>query len=362
MGKSPLMHTISFRGYLALLHVMFVILLGFHLQPPLTLLHQGMGLLLAALTLMLFTIPRTQLSAPWFISVLVMGNAFVLFGTIPTEPGTDAGIIGAVFLLLAMASYMSSVPHFALVSGLLVTGYGLSLYQADLLQTSAVLLLPVFLCGTIVFLSKMGLFQAEVQRLSDETSRHTSAKDSLTGLSNRAHFLEQVGRIIQYRYINRNFHFAVLFIDLDGFKPINDKLGHKAGDVVLRQTAKLLQGCVRKGDLVGRYGGDEFTVLLNHVKDSSDAARVAQTILAKIRTPIDVGESVMVGASIGIAMSTNLHEGAEDLIRDADAAMYRAKAQGKNCYVVSDQSDLAKGELTERWKRVTKLHWSLREG
>jgi diguanylate cyclase (GGDEF)-like protein len=199
------------------------------------------------------------------------------------------------------------------------------------------------------------MFKAELQRVEDETSRHTSAKDPLTGLPNRAQFLEQVGRIIQYRYINRNFQFAVLFIDLDGFKPINDKLGHKAGDVVLRHAAKLLQGCVRKGDLVGRYGGDEFTVLLTNVKSPADAARVAESILSKIRTPINVGESVVVGASIGIAMSTNLHEGAEDLIRDADAAMYRAKAQGKNCYVVSDQSDLPKGELTERWKRVTPI-------
>jgi len=357
MGKSPFMHTISFRGYLVLLHVMFVILYGFHLQPPLTFLQQGMGLLLVVLTLIVFTMPSTQLSAPWFISVLVMGNAGVLFSTMPNGAGAESGMIGAVLLLLAMASYMSSLPHFALVSGLLVTGYGLSLYQADLLQTSTVLLLPVFLCITLVFLSKMGLFQAEVQRLFEDTSRHVSTKDSLTGLSNRAHFLAQVERIIQYRYINRNFDFAVLFIDLDGFKPVNDKFGHKAGDAVLRHVAKRLQACVRKGDLVGRHGGDEFTVLLNSVKNPSDAARVADTILSKIRTPIDVGESVVVGASIGIAMSTNLHVGADDLIRDADGAMYRAKAQGKNCYVISDQTDINKAELKERWKQIIQVNW-----
>jgi diguanylate cyclase (GGDEF)-like protein len=111
---------------------------------------------------------------------------------------------------------------------------------------------------------------------------------------------------------------------------------------------------------VGRYGGDEFTVLLNNVKSPSDAARVADTILSKIRTPIDVGEPVVVGASIGIAMSTNLHEGPEDLIRDADGAMYRAKARGKNCYVVSDETDISKAELKERWKRLAHMNWSLR--
>jgi diguanylate cyclase (GGDEF)-like protein len=101
--------------------------------------------------------------------------------------------------------------------------------------------------------------------------------------------------------------------------------------------------------------------LLNNVKSQADAAAVAQTILSKIRTPINVGEAVSVGASIGIAMSTNLHEGAEDLIRDADAAMYRAKARGKNCYVISDQSDIPKAELKERWKRIAQLNWMLRE-
>jgi diguanylate cyclase (GGDEF)-like protein len=366
MGKSQTMNTVSFRGYLVLLHVMFLVLYGSHLQLPLpvTGLHGGMVIILvilAVLTMMVLTVPRTQLAAPWFISVIALGNASVMFGTMPNEPGTEAGRIGGVIFLLAMASYISSVPHFAMVSGLLVSGYGMSLYQADLLQTPTVLLLPAFLCVTLVFLSKIGIFQAEIQRMADVRSRHASMKDALTGLANRTQFLEQVTRLMQYRHVNRNFHFAVLFIDLDGFKPINDTFGHKAGDVVLRHVAKLLQACVRKGDLVGRYGGDEFTVLLNHVKAPSDAVRVAQTILSKLQTPIPVGETVKVGASIGIALSTNPHERAEDLIRDADAAMYRAKAQGKNGYAISDQSDIDNADLKERWRRITQLQWSSRE-
>jgi diguanylate cyclase (GGDEF)-like protein len=366
MGKSQTMNTVSFRGYLVLLHVMFLVLYGSHLQlpVPVTGLHGGLVIILvilAILTMMVLTVPRTQLAAPWFISVIALGNASVMFGTIPNEPGTEAGRIGGVILLLAMASYISSVPHFAMVSGLLVSGYGMSLYQADLLQTPTVLLLPAFLCVTLVFLSKIGIFQAEIQRMADVRSRHASMKDALTGLANRTQFLEQVTRLMQYRHVNRNFHFAVLFIDLDGFKPINDTFGHKAGDVVLRHVAKLLQGCVRKGDLVGRYGGDEFTVLLNHVKAPSDAVRVAQTILSKLQTPIPVGETVKVGASIGIALSTNPHERAEDLIRDADAAMYRAKAQGKNGYAISDQSDIDNADLKERWRRITQWQWSSRE-
>lgn len=346
------------RTYLSLLQGMFSILYGAHLMhiSP-TNLQVVMMVTLAAFTLMLLAVPRTQLDGPSFVGALTLANAAILFGTISEEAKTDPKMIGEIVLLFAMASYIPSIPNFAMVSGLLVTGYGFSLHQSDLLQTDIALLLPSLLCLTLVFFSKLGIFQAEIHRLQDEQSRRTSNKDPLTGLPNRAQFLEQVRRIIQYRYINRDFDFAVLFIDLDGFKPINDKLGHKAGDTVLRNTAKVLQGCVRKGDFVGRYGGDEFTVLLNHITSQADAARVAQGILSKIQTPIHVGESVAVGASIGIAMSTNLHVGAEDLIRDADAAMYQAKAQGKNSYVFSDQSEIPKAELKERWKQVSQKNW-----
>ena len=182
--------------------------------------------------------------------------------------------------------------------------------------------------------------------------------DGLTGLPNRAQFLEHMARAIQCGRANRDIQFAILFIDLDGFKPINDRLGHKAGDAVLRHTAKRFQACMRKGDIVGRYGGDEFTLLVHHVTGPADAIHVAERVLAKLKEPIDVGEPVMVGASIGIALSTNLHERPEDMIRDADGAMYRAKAQGKNQYVVSDQArDIPNVELKDRLKRVVRARW-----
>ena len=352
MNKASIMKTSSVRGYVVLLHVMFGILYAFHLEPPLTSLEVGTLLILGTSVLLVLTIPGAQLAAPWFLSLLTMVDAGVLFGAMPGGPGGVETIAG-MFVLLAMVSYIPAVPHFAVVSGLLVIGYGVSLYAADLLQTEMVLLLPSYLCVTLVFLTKMELFHTQFQHFTEEKSRQTSMKDSLTGLANRAQFLEQLERIIQYRQINYNFHFAVLFLDLDGFKPINDKLGHKAGDLVLCQTAKLLQGCVRKGDIVGRYGGDEFVILLNNVSNAADVGRVADLIISKIRTPIQVGEPVVVGASIGIAMSTNLHGGVEDFIRDADGAMYRAKAQGKNCYVLSDpQADIPKGELKVRWKQL----------
>lgn len=362
MDVTQMMKPTSSRVYLVLLHVMFLVLYGAHLTWPLTRVQGGLIIALSVLTLLVLTVPRTQLSTAWFLGLLTLGNASILFATTMMEM-VSAGpwILCALMLLLAMASYVTCLFHFALLNGLVIGSYAWLLHHMSLLQTENVLLLPALLCLTLVFLSKISLTQAEIRRLT-ETEEYTRSKslcDALTGLPNRAQFLERVGRAVQCQQQNREMHFALLFVDLDGFKPINDRLGHKAGDAVLRQTARVFQGCLRKGDIVARYGGDEFTFLLNHVKGPSDAIRVAERILSKVQTPIDVGEPVQVGASIGIALSTNLHERPEDLIRDADGAMYRAKAQGKQCFVLSDQAaDVSTNELKARWKRLTHLGWN----
>jgi diguanylate cyclase (GGDEF)-like protein len=321
----------------------------------------GLIIALAMVTLMLLVTPKSQLSATWCIGFVALGNAGVLFASsLLRGLRTDAWMICALFLLLAMTSYTSSILHFSLLSSLIIGGYGAMLHYAGLLHTEQVLVLPALLCLTLVFLSRITLAQAEIRRISDteEHARNASMCDALTGLPNRAQFLERVARSVKCGQQNRDFHFAILFVDLDGFKPINDRLGHKAGDLALRHIAKLFQGCLRQGDLLARYGGDEFTFLISNVKGPADAIRIAERILAKIRAPINVGEPVNVGASIGIAMSTNIHERAEDLIRDADDAMYGAKRKGKNCYEMSDQTaNISNSELKERWKRVAQLSW-----
>jgi diguanylate cyclase (GGDEF)-like protein len=348
---------VRLRVYLLFLQTMFILLFGYHLVPPISRVQAGLGASLAILTLLVVTLPRARLEHPWFISLVTLGNTVVLFATFGVS--AEVWLFGTMVLLVAMASYAPSILQFSLLSVLLTGGYGLGLYQAGLLGTDEVLVLPLLLSLTVVFVSKITTAQAEIQRMvtMDEHPRHRAGCDPLTGLPNRAQFLERATRIVQYAEHNRSFRFAIMFVDLDGFKPINDRLGHKAGDAVLRHVSKVFQSCLRAGDVVGRYGGDEFTLLLNQVHDVSEVTQVAERILTRLQAPIDVGERVTVGASIGITFNTNMSETAEKLILDADQAMYRAKAQGKNRYVVSNQAaDVPTTELPGPWKWITPLN------
>lgn len=350
------------RVYLVTIQILFVAILGEQVLRalPITRLQGILLAVLAVMTVSLLAVPRKHLTMPWFIALLSLSDTAVLLHTMQGVPIIEPWITYEFLLLMVAVSYAPTVTSIVFLSGLVAGSYALSLYRLGLLGTDHAFLLPVLLCVTMVYVSKTRIVQAEIERMveTEEQARYKTMTDTLTGLPNRAQFLERVTRSIQCARADRGFQFAVLFIDLDGFKPINDRLGHKAGDAVLRHTAKRLQACLRKGDTVGRYGGDEFTLLINHVTGNADAIRVADRVLAKLKEPIDVGEPVNVGASIGIALSTNLHERPEDLIRDADGAMYRAKAQGKNQYVFSDQTrDIPKEELKDRLRRVVRTRW-----
>jgi diguanylate cyclase (GGDEF)-like protein/PAS domain S-box-containing protein len=171
---------------------------------------------------------------------------------------------------------------------------------------------------------------------TDVTDRR--AYDPLTGLPNRALLVERVGDAAARARRRSEHRYAVLFIDLDGFKAVNDTLGHPAGDQVLIAVARRLEACVRPGDVVARLGGDEYAVLLERIDEPSGATDVAARILEELRAPVPVGgRDVAVAASIGIAVSVTGREAVDDLLRDADTAMYRAKAAGKGRYDVFDE-------------------------
>lgn len=167
---------------------------------------------------------------------------------------------------------------------------------------------------------------------------HQAFHDALTGLPNRAKFLDRLEQSIS-RAKRRDSGVAVIFMDLDNFKIINDSLGHQTGDELLIQIAGRLQGLIREEDTISRLGGDEFTVLLQDLHSVDEAVEVTERIVRGLAEPIQLsqGETVAM-ASIGIAYSEKGQDSAESLLRDADTAMYAAKARGKSGYAVFDQS------------------------
>ncbi|MDZ8109452.1 MAG: EAL domain-containing protein [Nostoc sp. DedQUE12a] len=163
---------------------------------------------------------------------------------------------------------------------------------------------------------------------------HLAFHDALTGLPNRAAFINRLRHAINYSKRHPDYLFAVLFIDLDRFKLINDSLGHHKGDQFLLAIASRLELCVRSIDTAARLGGDEFTILLEGIQDVSDAIKVAERIEQELKLPFELdGKEIFTTASIGIALSSTVdYERPEDVLRDADTAMYRAKILGRARY------------------------------
>jgi diguanylate cyclase (GGDEF)-like protein/PAS domain S-box-containing protein len=173
------------------------------------------------------------------------------------------------------------------------------------------------------------------RKKAEEQLRHDALHDTLTGLPNRSLFLEFLERAIRQSQSRKDWQFAVLFLDLDRFKTINDSLGHLVGDQLLIALAHRLEKCRRAGDTVARLGGDEFVILLEALPGSEEALKVAERIHQAL-TPAFIlnNQEVFISASIGIALSTSHYERPEQLLRDADTAMYYAKARGKSCHEV----------------------------
>ena len=168
------------------------------------------------------------------------------------------------------------------------------------------------------------------RRLAEDSIRHLATHDTLTGLPNRALFLEELGSSI--REARREGHqLALLFVDLDHFKIINDTLGHDAGDLLLKQMSTALRDCLRPNDLVARLGGDEFVVLVRHPAGRHEAAVVARKILAAVTQPMSLkGQECRVSASVGICIFPDNAGDEASLMKGADIAMYEAKREGRN--------------------------------
>lgn len=203
----------------------------------------------------------------------------------------------------------------------------------------------------------MGVFTDITERKRvEEQLLHDAFHDGLTGLANRALFNDHLQLTIERAKRDCGELFAVLFLDFDRFKVVNDSLGHAEGDNLLKQIAQRLESSLRSGDLVARLGGDEFTILLNHIDDSSVALRVAERIQKNLQVPFQLSDGeIFISASIGIALSLTGHERAEDMLRDADIAMYRAKSKGRAQFQVFDR------EMHEQASKQLRLETEMRQ-
>ncbi|MDO9194106.1 MAG: sensor domain-containing diguanylate cyclase, partial [Undibacterium sp.] len=169
---------------------------------------------------------------------------------------------------------------------------------------------------------------------SRHTLKHLAQHDSLTGLPNRALFDDRLRQAASQAQRD-NTRMALLFVDLDEFKEINDTYGHHIGDLLLTAAAERMAACVRHADTVGRLGGDEFVVLLPYIDVGKDAVLVAEKICNALHIPLDLdGRTLLISASIGIAIYPEHGKDELTLSRSADAAMYRAKEEGGNCVKV----------------------------
>ncbi len=227
-------------------------------------------------------------------------------------------------------------PWAALIVGLLFTGLFASYLKINMTRT-------LDLSSANTRLEK----EIAERKAVEARLRYDSCHDVLTDLPNRAALMERLGRCVQRSKRLPKSLFAVLFLDIDNFKLVNDSLGHSAGDKMLVEIAHRLETCLRSLDTVAyvreeataRLGGDEFVILLDRIQVGSDVMFVAERIHEQLAKPFELeGHKVVVTASIGIAVSDGRYDDAEDVLRDADTAMYRAKAAGKARHALFDET------------------------
>jgi diguanylate cyclase (GGDEF)-like protein len=249
----------------------------------------------------------------------------------------DAGIpVYGMYLFNACGNGFRFGTRYLFLSSVLgVSGFTLVLATSEYWvahRTIGVGLLIVLIVIPMYFASLVRQLHAALARM-----RTMANHDTLTDLPNRHSFYEQLQHTLRLAERN-NTVFAVVFIDLDGFKPVNDELGHAAGDAVLKSVARRLEQCVRKCDVVARFGGDEFVIILSDVHKMA-VPSIARKIIDTVASPHEFnGKTVTLSSSMGIATYPDNGRSVDELVARADAAMYRSKRAGKNCFDLDEES------------------------
>jgi diguanylate cyclase (GGDEF)-like protein len=256
-------------------------------------------------------------------SIAFVGVGIAIWRTRKRRPGVGLAVLSAALIAHGVQQLReATVALIALPSGV----------RPDMpLQWSFLDLLLHSLIGMGMIASLLE-DEREAASIAADQVEHLAYHDALTGLPNRPLFMDRL--IIALAQANRaNQKLAVLFLDLDRFKNINDSLGHTVGDTLLKSAAERVRRCVREGDTVARFGGDEFTLLIPRVDKVEDAAKIANKIIETLKIPFQVGElELFVTTSIGVAIFPADGLDPETLVRNADTAMYRAKDQGRDNY------------------------------
>jgi len=304
------------------------------------------------------------------LSVVILGvalSAATLAGANLLNGEYEYNVSNAIFLTSVLGLFVLNrlgyvVAACILTVTLIVAASAVFLSGEELAQTFIIMCIPVFIASfllvpwsgfivsAVVIFNTLVINGATVNTMSlltfitvttiayllarsldrvNRQNRYRAYYDSLTGLPNRALFLDLLTQAL-HRFKSDHIPRAVLFMDLDQFKVINDSLGHRAGDELLIIAAQRLQNCLRPGDTAARLGGDEFIVLLDGVGEVEDAVQVAQRITEALGAPINLaGRHIVVSTSVGIALCEDAYCEPDDLLRDSDVAMYHAKAEGK---------------------------------
>ncbi len=331
---------------IAIASIIFLYLLFFNASGKLTTeQHHALFIVfyfdLAAIGLFILIIIWPQASPPRRLLAMVLdfGTASYMMYIL----GDKALPFFAVYLWVTIGNglrygtrYLHAAMAVSIISFTVV--FGISPYWREQWGFSIGLLLGLFALPLYfsVLLKQLNSQHGELKKLYEQMARHAT-HDSLTNLPNRKHFHDQLANAIASAQRERRT-FTVLYLDLDGFKAINDALGHAVGDQLIENTARRLERCVRKGDMVARVGGDEFVVLLQEVA-SVDISKIAEKIIKSLSEPFVISDKALcITTSIGVSTFPQDGTDAHALIHNADSAMYETKRSGKNGYRIYNRA------------------------